>query len=220
MYVIAGCVVALLAGVAMLVGWGMADVKGFVEEPSRVVGLVVASVGSGLALRGVRFRVEMKSEARGQEWLAILTMGMFGVGLWLLPFLDARPNVADFLTVEGDALRWGGVLVFGVGEAVMVWSIWTLGLWFTPRIGVQRGQELINSGPYRVVRHPFYSGLLASMLGFPAIFGSWVGVIVAVIAVPLVLYRVGVEEEHLEREFEEEYRSMKQRTWRLVPYVW
>jgi protein-S-isoprenylcysteine O-methyltransferase Ste14 len=220
MHVIAGGVVALLAGVAMLVGWGMADVKGFVEEPSRVVGLVVASVGSGLALRGIRFRVEMKSEARGQEWLAILTMGMFGVGLWLLPFLDARPNVADFLTVEGDTLRWGGVLVFGGGEAVMVWSIWTLGLWFTPRIGVQRGQELINSGPYRVLRHPFYSGLLASMLGFPAVFGSWIGIVVAAIAVPLVVYRVAVEEEQLEKEFEEEYRSMKRRTWRLVPYIY
>lgn len=220
MQALLGVTVAVLAAAAMLVGWGLGDLEGFTEEEARLVGLVVASVASGLAVPGLRFRVEMKSEARGQEWLAVLTMTMFGVGLWVLPYLDARPDVGDFLTVEGDVLRWSGVTLFALGEGVMVWSIWTLGRWFTPRIGVQPGQELVDRGPYRLLRHPFYSGLLAAMVGFPAVFGWWVGLVIGAVALPIVLYRVSVEEDQLEREFEEQYRAMKRRTWRLVPYIY
>ncbi len=220
MQVITGGLVGVLAAVAMLVGWGIGDVDGFMGQPTRIIGLVLVSGGSALALRGIRFRVEMKSEARGQEWLAVLTMATFAVGLLVLPYLDRRPDVAEFLTVEADTLRWAGIVVFAAGEIVMVWSIWTLGRWFTPRIGVQPEQELVKRGPYQLVRHPFYSGLLAAMAGFPAVFGSWLGLIVSGIALPIVLYRVAVEEEQLEKEFRDEYRAMKEKTWRLVPYIY
>jgi protein-S-isoprenylcysteine O-methyltransferase Ste14 len=210
---------AAVAGL-VLAGWGLDDVSGFASELSRPIGLLVAATGSALAVPGIRFRVEMKSEAAGQEWLAVLNMAAYGVGLWLLPFLDARPEVATFLHVSGDGIRWAGVVLFAGGEGLSVWAIHTLGRWFSPRIGVQHGHELVSTGPYRVLRHPFYTGLLMAAVGLPAVFGSWIGVAFAVIALPLVLYRVEVEEEQLERQFGEAYRTLRPRTWRLIPFVY
>jgi protein-S-isoprenylcysteine O-methyltransferase Ste14 len=181
---------------------------------------LVAAIGSALAVPGIRFRVEMKSEAAGQEWLAVLNMSAFGAGLWLLPFLDARSEVVPFVHVSSDGVRWVGLVLFAGGEALGVWAIHTLGRWFSPRIGVQHGHELVNKGPYRVLRHPFYTGLLMATVGMPAVFGSWLGVAMAIVALPFVLYRVGVEEDQLEREFGDAYRTMRLRTWRLIPYVY
>lgn len=212
--------VALIVAALVLVGWGIDDVSGFADEPSRAIGLLVAAVGSALAVPGIRFRVEMKSEAAGQELLAVLNMTAFGVGLWLLPFLDARPEVATFLHVSGEGVRWLGLVLFTSGEALGVWAIHALGRWFSPRIGVQHGHELVNTGPYRVLRHPFYTGLLMATVGMPAVFGSWLGVAMAIVALPFVLYRVGVEEDQLEREFGDAYRTRRLRTWRLIPYVY
>ncbi len=212
--------VAVVVAGLVLVGWGIDDVSGFANEPSRPIGLLVAAVGSALAVPGIRFRVEMKSEAAGQEWLAVLNMAAFGMGLWLLPFLDARSEVAPFLHVSGDAVRWVGLVLFTGGAALSVWAIHTLGQWFSPRIGVQYGHELVSAGPYRVLRHPFYTGLLMATVGLPGIFGSWLGVAMAIVALPFVLYRVGIEEDQLEREFGDVYRTMRNRTWRLIPYLY
>jgi protein-S-isoprenylcysteine O-methyltransferase Ste14 len=213
-------VVAMVGAGLVLVGWGIDDLSGFTDELARPIGLVVAAVGSALAVPGIRFRVEMKSEAAGQEWLAVLNMAAFGVGLWLLPFLDARPDVASFLHVSGDGVRWVGLVLFAGGEGLSVWAIHTLGRWFSPRIGVQHGHELVSAGPYRALRHPFYTGLLMATVGLPAIFGSWLGIAMAIVALPLVIYRIGVEEDQLEREFGDGYHKMRTRTWRLIPYVY
>ncbi len=210
---------AVVAGL-VFTGWGLDDLSGFLDEPSRLVGLLIAAIGAALSVQGIRFRIEMKSEAAGQEWLAVFNLAAFGLGLWLLPFLDRRLTIAPFLHVSSDAFRWVGVFLLGTGQWLSVWAIRALGRWFSPRIGVQHGHELVGAGPYRILRHPFYTGLLMSMAGFPAVFGSWVGIAMAVAAVPIVLYRVRVEEQQLEQEFGEAYRTMRRRTWRLIPYVY
>jgi protein-S-isoprenylcysteine O-methyltransferase Ste14 len=59
-----------------------------------------------------------------------------------------------------------------------------------------------------------------AMVGMPAVFGSWLGVAMSIVALPFILYRVGVEEDHLEREFGDVYRTLRLRTWRLLPYLY
>ncbi len=210
---------AVVAGL-VLAGWGFDDLGGFLDEPSRAVGLLAAAIGAALSVHGIRFRVEMKSEAAGQEWLAVFNLAAFGLGLWLLPFLDRRLTIAPLLHISADAFRWIGVVLLTTGQWLSVSAIQALGRWFSPRIGVQHGHELVTTGPYRILRHPFYTGLLMAMAGFPAVFGSWVGIAMAVVAVPIVLYRVRVEEQELEREFGVAYRTMLNHTWRLIPYVY
>ena len=211
---------AALVVTLVLAGWGFDHLSGYFDEPSRPLGLLVAAVGAAFSVHGIRFRVEMKSEAKGQEWLAVFNLGAFALALVLLPFLDRRRAIAPFLHLAGDAFRWVGLVLLASGQGLGVWAMLALGRWFTPRIGVQHGHELVMTGPYRLVRHPFYTGLLMTMAGFPAVFGSWVGVPLAVGAVPVMLYRIAVEERELEREFAEGYRAMRSHTWHLIPYVY
>ena len=210
---------AFVVGLA-LAGRGLDDLSGFVGEPSRPIGLLVAAVGAALSVRGIRFRVDMKSEAAGQEWLAVFNLAAFAVALWLFPFVDRHATVAPVLRASGDAFRWTGVVLLATGQALGVWAIQALGRWFTPRIGVQHGHRLVTKGPYRFVRHPFYTGLLMTMAGFPAAFGSWVGIAMVFPALPIILYRVRVEERELEREFGDDYREMRRRTRWMIPYVY
>lgn len=127
--------------------------------------------------------------------------------------------------VTWDASQLGGVMgvvVMWLGIALRRWSIWTLGVFFRRDIAVQEGHRVIQRGPYRVVRHPSYSGDLLTFLGLGAALANWSSVVVCFVP-PLIGYgrRLLVEEEVLGEGLGEEYASYKGRTrWRLVPGVW
>ena len=82
----------------------------------------------------------------------------------------------------------------------------------TPRI--REGYQLITHGIYKYARHPVYSGVLLSALAIPIYATSPLGFLIALMAIPLFSYRMGVEEETLIHEFGDEYIEYKKATWR------
>ena len=107
------------------------------------------------------------------------------------------------------------------GLAVRVWAIATLGAAFRTTVEVEPGQAVVSSGPYRWVRHPSYTGLLAVVAGFAIATGSWPGLAVAVVlALPALVRRIGIEEAELTRVLGDDYRRYRAGTARLVPRVW
>lgn len=218
--VVLGATAATGAAALFLAGWGLSNLGPFFQDPPRAVGLTVATLGAFLAAPGMRFRAASRTEAKGQEWIAISNLLIYAVALWLFPFLDARRELATFFRVDWSSLRWIGTLLFIAGQGFMVWAIHTLGRFFTAKIGVLPGHQLIETGPYALLRHPFYTGVFLTALGFPAIFGFWVGFASAIVLLPLLIFRMNVEERYLEAEFGEAYQRMKERTWRLIPYVY
>ena len=128
----------------------------------------------------------------------------------------------------GSTTWGGGWAPFGVGLAILVagasfriWAIVTLGRFFTPIVTIQEGHRLVERGPYRIVRHPSYTGGLIGFLGLGIALGSWLSVLAAVL-LPLVgvLVRIHVEEAALIDGLGDEYREYAARTKRLVPGVW
>ena len=86
---------------------------------------------------------------------------------------------------------------------------------------IEPGQAIIRRGPYRLLRHPSYAGLLLIYGGFGLALGSWVSAAVAaLIMFAGMLPRIRVEEQALERAFGPDYLSYANATARIIPNVW
>jgi protein-S-isoprenylcysteine O-methyltransferase Ste14 len=76
------------------------------------------------------------------------------------------------------------------------------------------------SGPYRFVRHPFYLGEILFYLSIPMIFGSLYGFIAMLVLIPMLLYRIRIEEKILVSKFGREYLEYAHRAKKLIPYIY
>jgi protein-S-isoprenylcysteine O-methyltransferase Ste14 len=210
--------IAAIGPALILLGFG--DPAAFAAEPARVA-LVVALFVGRIAMGGAyRFKIDTTSEAKAQVLLPLTVITVTLAAALGLPYLDARPDLVPAVRLEASWVRWLGAGLFAGGIALQAWSTITLGKWFSPRIAIQPEHELIQTGPYRWIRHPFYTGLLACVAGFPAAFGSWIGFPVAAVTFGVVLYRVSVEERLLGEAFGDDFEALKARTKRLVPFIY
>lgn len=133
-------------------------------------------------------------------------------------FLIAGVLRGGSLAVHSVILATAGALLFACGITLAVWARLHLGRdWGMPM--TQRAEpELVTSGPYRSVRHPIYSGLLAAMLG-TALVNSLLGLIVVVLLVPYFYYCGRVEERNLATTFPQAYPEYRSRTKMLIPFL-
>jgi len=120
----------------------------------------------------------------------------------------------------GALLGLGTALLIG-GVAVRWLAIRTLGRFFTVDVAVHREHRVVQSGLYRYVRHPSYTGVLVAMLGAGLAFGNWLSLAALMLPLTLsLLYRIRVEEAVLLEALGEEYREYCGRTKRLIPGVY
>jgi protein-S-isoprenylcysteine O-methyltransferase Ste14 len=135
---------------------------------------------------------------------------------WFVSKLFAAYGIAmlpSYVTYVGSAL----VLA---GTAVRQWAIAVLGRYFSDMIGVQKDQKVVQNGPYRLIRHPSYAGLLLIFIGWGLAFQSW-GALLAVILVFGVCfgYRMISEERMLTSELGKSYTEYMKRTKRIIPFL-
>lgn len=90
----------------------------------------------------------------------------------------------------------------------------------TVRVEVERGQTVVTTGPYAIVRHPMYSGMILSTLFFPLAMGSWWTYIPVIAAVGLVIWRTANEDRALHDELPGYRDYAAQTRYRLLPGVW
>jgi protein-S-isoprenylcysteine O-methyltransferase Ste14 len=151
--------------------------------------------------------------------------------LVLVPLLTAF--VASIAFVPLDVFRFRllprpgpivsalGLLLFAAG-----WWIMTLALrenaFAAPVVKHQeeRQQKVIDSGPYRIVRHPMYAGAIPFFIGLPLWLQSYAAALVALVPIALLALRILIEERFLRRELAGYDRYMERVRYRLIPYVW
>jgi protein-S-isoprenylcysteine O-methyltransferase Ste14 len=122
------------------------------------------------------------------------------------------------LAVNSPVLAVIGAVVFACGIALAVWARIHLGRnWGMPM--TQKAEpELVTSGPYRFVRHPIYSGLLAALLG-TALATNLIGLIIVLLLGGYFYYSASVEERNLVATFPTAYPAYRSSTKMLVPFV-
>jgi protein-S-isoprenylcysteine O-methyltransferase Ste14 len=116
-------------------------------------------------------------------------IGVFGVIGLLLAFVPAWTDRKEIWILDGNTVRWLGVVLFAVGGALRLWPVFVLGRRFSGLVAIQPGHTLVTSGVYNVIRHPSYLGLLVNSLGWALAFRSGVGVLLAALMIPPILAR-------------------------------
>jgi protein-S-isoprenylcysteine O-methyltransferase len=147
--------------------------------------------------------------------------------LWVVIVLTV--NLAYFLPSLVPSLGFGsrslfidaGAAVFAAGLALRWYAILYLGRFFTVNVAISRDRQLIDTGPYRFIRHPSYSGALMAFLGLGLCIGNWAS-LAAMLLPTLVVFswRIRVEERALLGALGEQYFTYMQRTKRLVPAIY
>jgi protein-S-isoprenylcysteine O-methyltransferase Ste14 len=145
----------------------------------------------------------------------------------LLPLglvLSVPISVLDRIHVFGAYLP-GWLSLLGVSLAVIgtflgLAARYHLGGSYSPRGTSSNGKHLIQSGPYRVIRHPIYTAAVLWMIGWPLIIRSFIGAGIGLcFLIPSLRQRIRDEESNLLKVFGEEYGRYQEKTWRLFPYL-
>jgi len=178
--------------------------------------------GSTVLWAVIELALRVRAARRGRsapEWTLLFVFVVLGASV-VATGAVARQHVAPlpgsdlWPVVVGLTLLWAGV-------TFRVWAIHTLGRYFKFAVVIQDRHRVVDSGPYRHVRHPSYTGAIAALVGIGIAQGDGVGVaIMAAGALVAFVVRIHVEERVLLRELGEPYGAYMRRTARLVPGVY
>jgi protein-S-isoprenylcysteine O-methyltransferase Ste14 len=116
---------------------------------------------------------------------------------------------------------WIGIGIMLLGFGLRLWAIISLGSSFRTTIETHVNQQVVTTGPYMLVRHPSYSGLIIFCIGYGIALQNWLSLAIAVI-IPLIslLYRIRIEEKVLLLSFGIEYENYISTTKKLIPWIW
>jgi len=197
-------------GLAVL---GRGGFAAFFSHPALTALAIALFALSGAALFAGGNLSSGEREDRSNRWV-LVAFGLIGL---LDGYLPANTDRREFWTLDGDTIRWLGVVLFAAGGALRLWPVFVLGHRFSGLVAIQPGHTLVTSGIYSVIRHPSYLGLLVNSLGWGLAFRSGVGVLLTALTIPPLLARIHAEERLLRTQFGSEYDAYRARTSRLIP---
>lgn len=178
-----------------------------------IIGVYLALKDPALLER--RMKAGPAAETRpAQKVIISLSFAVF-FALLIVCALDHRfgwSRVPAWISVVGD-----GLVVLGLMIDLRVFRENSYG---ASTIEKMEGQAVISTGPYAVVRHPMYVGVLVMVFGIPPALGSWWGILLALAAIPMLTLRILDEERMLRSELAGYDAYARKVRYRLVPGVW
>ena len=136
---------------------------------------------------------------------------------WLPPHLDRLNR----WTIDGNTVRYVGLIIIAIGGFVRVDTVFELSHRFSMFVALQSDHRLKTDGFYGFIRHPSYFGMLLAMAGWALVFRSIIGLLLTAAMFVPIIARIRAEEDFLVRQFGEQYRCYQQRTrWRLLPFIY
>jgi protein-S-isoprenylcysteine O-methyltransferase Ste14 len=129
-------------------------------------------------------------EDRSNRWVLVA----FAVLQVLDAYLPAYTERISFWTIDGDTIRWIGVVLFAAGGALRLSPAVLLDPRFCGLVAIEQGHTLVKSGIDGVIRHPSYLGLLVNSLGGALAFRAGVGVLLTALALVPLFARIHAEE--------------------------
>lgn len=164
----------------------------------------------------IRERGKFKVEKKWDK----LVMWLYAPQLFLMPLIAGLDFRFDWSTVP----LWLQLSSFLMLIPAMILPYWAMlindYLIVTVRVQKERDHQVITTGPYRLVRHPMYTGVIISSLFTPLALGSWWALAPGGIAIAAITFRTAMEDKMLQAELPG-YKTFTQQTkYRLIPGVW
>jgi protein-S-isoprenylcysteine O-methyltransferase Ste14 len=116
-------------------------------------------------------------------------------------------------------LFWIGAVLVAGGLGFSCWARVHLGKHWSGLVTLKHGHELIRTGPYRLVRHPIYTGLILAIIGTAVAVDAWRGVLAVALCIESFVRKLRAEERWLTEEFGEEYLRYRREVKALVPGI-
>ncbi|MDN5863662.1 MAG: isoprenylcysteine carboxylmethyltransferase family protein [Gammaproteobacteria bacterium] len=181
------------------------------------IALIVWGINQLYANRYYYAAPGLEGRNRRSYWFSavMITAGIIGAIL-CMRYVPAT----TFPSVQ-PVIFWIGIALMAMGLLLRWYVIRVLARYFAPDKSVRPDREVIENGPFRQIRHPGYTGVLITVLGFGLATTNWLGLLV-VLVFSLVgyAYRVRVEEQVLCEALGDTYREYMRRTRRFIPYLW
>jgi protein-S-isoprenylcysteine O-methyltransferase Ste14 len=168
---------------------------------------------SATGVKAVRRRESAASRAAH-----LLPLAIAALLLWM-PAMAGGGILFQRFMPQSFAGYWTGTGLLALGLAFSVWARVYLGRNWSATVTVKEDHELIRGGPYALVRHPIYSGLLLAFIGSAIARAEWRGVVAVLIVLVALWRKLRLEERFMSETFGDEYRRYREHTAALIPYL-
>lgn len=150
----------------------------------------------------------------GSGWMFVIASLLMAAVSFIVLFTQVKPTLPwVFLPI--------GVILMLLGMALRIWAVATLGQFFTMRVTILTNHHLVRRGPYQLLQHPSYAGVMITAMGFGLASGYPLIFFVYFFALGISFaYRIYVEERVLRSQFGKEWEAYSSSTWRLIPWIW
>jgi protein-S-isoprenylcysteine O-methyltransferase Ste14 len=164
-------------------------------------------------------RSKVQKGAKGSDIIVLsLAAGILPIVAWIIAGLDFRNG---WTVPMSPVVVAAGLVVWLVGYGITIWSM-AANPFFSPVVRIQneRGQQVVASGPYAIVRHPGYLGAIIFQLATPFLLSSWPSMIPCLLAAVFYVLRIVLEERTLREGLPGYAEYTNNVRFRLLPGVW
>lgn len=153
------------------------------------------------------------SKDEGSWWLVTFSSILMSILILLILHFRWESDLPDFLFPLG-------LILMSIGILVRLWAVLSLGKFFTMKVTIFSNHQIIEEGPYRLVRHPSYLGAFITAVGFGLASGYLI-VLVSFISILILAlgYRIFVEEKALKEKFGDDWIRYSAQTYRIIPWI-
>ena len=167
----------------------------------------------------VERRLRNKEPRRAQKRFKIFWLPLW-LGTLVVPGLDYRFGWSARLVGGMPVWLTSLACILVVVSWLLVFHVMRFNSFASAVVQVEAGQRVITDGPYRVVRHPMYTGIVLMGLATPLALGSWVAVVPALLLIPALVLRLLDEERALREELPGYIEYCQHTRFRLIPSVY
>ncbi|MCL5005518.1 MAG: isoprenylcysteine carboxylmethyltransferase family protein [Acidobacteria bacterium] len=157
-----------------------------------------------------------RRQSRGSR-LRHRALGLLAVAVMFTKYFQwlARPFYP-----ASSVVAYTGLVLTAAGIGFAVWARFSLGENWSGIVTVKQNHTLVRQGPYEIVRHPIYSGILLGLLGTALADREWRTLVAAGLLALMLVSKSRLEERFMTEEFGDEYREYQRRVKGLIPFVW
>lgn len=198
----------------------MGPIGGPTESISRLnlVALVAAGGLDWLAVGWQSRKAGVPSATLDRGSLPLLRVAQAGSGSIALIGSVLVPDLRLVDQVWLTAIA--GLALIALGTSLRLWAVLTLGGHFRRQVVIEKCHEVVETGPYSLIRHPAYAGIILAFLGLAISLDNLCGFALPLLPLPAYLWRIKVEEKALTTVLGNVYQTYQEKTWKLIPGLW